>query len=93
LLPRLGPVRVLRQWAGSYDKTPDAKPILGVAESGPANFVQANGFSGHGMMISPMVGQLIAELLAGRKPEIDLAPFALERFERGGLEPDPLVIG
>ncbi|MFO1535441.1 MAG: NAD(P)/FAD-dependent oxidoreductase [Thermoplasmatota archaeon] len=93
LLPRLGPVRVLRQWAGSYDKTPDAKPILGVAESGPANFVQANGFSGHGMMISPMVGQLIAELLAGRKPEIDLAPFALERFARGGLEPDPLVIG
>ncbi|MEA3203890.1 MAG: hypothetical protein QOI63_1570 [Thermoplasmata archaeon] len=93
LLPRLGPVRVLRQWAGSYDKTPDAKPILGVAATGPSNFVQANGFSGHGMMISPMVGQLVAELLAGRKPELDLAPFALERFERGGIEPDPMVIG
>ncbi|MCA1818923.1 MAG: FAD-binding oxidoreductase [Halobacteriales archaeon] len=93
LLPRLGPVRVLRQWAGSYDKTPDAKPILGVAERGPANFVQANGFSGHGIMISPMVGQLIAELVSGRKPEMDLRPYALERFERGEVEADPMVIG
>lgn len=93
LLPRLGPVRVLRQWAGSYDKTPDAKPILGVAEKGPANLVQANGFSGHGLMISPMVGQLMAELVAGRRPTLDLRPYALERFERGEVEPDPMVIG
>jgi sarcosine oxidase subunit beta len=93
LLPRLGPVRVLRQWAGSYDKTPDAKPILGVAETGPSNLVQANGFSGHGMMISPMVGRLVAQLIAGHKPELDLKRFALERFERGEVEPDPLVIG
>ena len=93
LLPRMGPVRVLRQWAGSYDKTPDAKPILGIAEKGPANLVQANGFSGHGMMISPMVGQLVAQLIAGQKPELDLRPYALERFERGEVEPDPMVIG
>jgi sarcosine oxidase subunit beta len=93
LLPRLGPVRVLRQWAGSYDKTPDAKPILGVAAAGPANLVQANGFSGHGMMISPMVGQLVAELVAGRKTTLDLAPFALERFDGRPIEPDPMVIG
>ncbi len=93
LLPRLGPVRVLRQWAGSYDKTPDAKPILGVAEKGPVNLVQANGFSGHGMMISPMVGKLVAQLVAGKKPELDLRPYALERFERGEVEVDQLVIG
>lgn len=93
LLPRMGPVRVLRQWAGSYDKTPDAKPILGVAQKGPSNLIQANGFSGHGMMISPMVGLLVAQLIAGKKPDLDLAPYALERFERGGIEPDPLVIG
>lgn len=93
LLPRLGPVRVLRQWAGSYDKTPDAKPILGVARDGPANFVQANGFSGHGMMICPMVGTLIAQLIAGRKPDLDLRPWALERFAEGAVEADPMVIG
>ncbi len=93
LLPRLGPVRVLRQWAGSYDKTPDAKPILGIAETGPQNLVQANGFSGHGMMISPMVGVLTAQLIAGQKPELDLRPWALERFERGAVVADPMVIG
>lgn len=93
LLPRLGPVRVLRQWAGSYDKTPDAKPILGIAEGGPSNLVQANGFSGHGMMISPMVGLLTAQLIAGRKTDLDLSPFALERFERGEVKPDALVVG
>lgn len=93
LLPRLGPVRVLRQWAGSYDKTPDAKPILGIAQTGPRNLLQANGFSGHGMMISPMVGVLTAQLIAGRKTDLDLKRFALERFADGPVEPDPLVIG
>ncbi|MHB8634435.1 MAG: NAD(P)/FAD-dependent oxidoreductase [Thermoplasmatota archaeon] len=93
LLPRLGSVKVLRQWAGSYDRSPDAKPILGIAEAGPQNFVQANGFSGHGMMISPMVGTLLAQLIAGKRPELDLAPYALDRFSRGPLVADPLVVG
>jgi sarcosine oxidase subunit beta len=93
LLPRLGPVRVLRQWAGSYDKTPDAKPILGIVEAGPSNLVQANGFSGHGMMISPMVGVLTAQVIAGRKTDLDLRPFSLERFDRGEVVRDSLVIG
>ncbi len=93
LLPRLGQVRVLRQWAGSYDVTPDAKPILGVVESGPSNFVQANGFSGHGMMISPMVGVMMAQLMTGQKTEVPLRPFALERFARGESRPEAMVIG
>ncbi len=93
LLPHLGPVRVLRQWAGSYDKTPDAKPILGVARDGPQNLVQANGFSGHGMMISPMVGRLSAQLIAGQRPEMDLRPFRLERFEEGDFRQEAMVIG
>ncbi|HLF17071.1 MAG TPA: FAD-binding oxidoreductase [Candidatus Thermoplasmatota archaeon] len=93
LLPRLGTVKVLRQWAGSYDKTPDAKPIVGIAEAGPSNLVQASGFSGHGMMVSPMAGRLVAQLVAGQRPEMDLRPFALERFERGETVEDPMVIG
>ena len=93
LLPRLGPVKVLRQWAGSYDVTPDRKPVLGVAQDGPDNLVQANGFSGHGMMISPMVGRLMAQLVAGKKPEIDLHPYRLERFADGAGELEGMVIG
>lgn len=93
LLPRLGEVRVLRQWAGSYDKTPDAKPILGISETGPANMIQASGFSGHGMMVSPMVGLLLAQSIAGRRPDVDLAPYSPDRFGKGPLEADPMVIG
>ncbi len=93
LLPHLGAVKVLRQWAGSYDVTPDRKPILGVAADGPENFVQASGFSGHGMMISPMVGLMTAQLIAGQKTEIPLRPFRLERFEEGDLHMEAMVIG
>ncbi len=93
LLPRLGAVRVLRQWAGSYDVTPDRKPVLGVAAAGPDNLHQASGFSGHGMMISPMVGLLTAQAIAGRKPDFDLRPFRLERFAEGDFRMEGMVIG
>ena len=93
LMPRLGDVKVLRQWAGSYDVTPDRKPIMGVAADGPDNLVQASGFSGHGMMISPMVGLLSAQLIAGKKPDMDLRPFRLERFAEGDLHLETMVIG
>lgn len=92
LLPHLSSVKVLRQWAGSYDKTPDHKPVLGVSADGPNNLYQANGFSGHGMMISPMVGEVIADLIAGRKPAMDLSGFNLDRF-KGEIEVEKMVIG
>jgi sarcosine oxidase subunit beta len=92
LLPHLSSVKVLRQWAGSYDKTPDNKPVLGVAGDGPSNLYQANGFSGHGMMISPMVGEVTADLIAGKKPSINLSSFNLDRF-KGETEVEKMVIG
>ncbi len=93
LLPRLGPVKVLRQWAGSYDVTPDRKPILGIAASGPSNLLQASGFSGHGMMISPMVGVLTAQLIAGQPTDLDMHGFRLERFAEGDFQLEGMVIG
>lgn len=92
LLPRMGPVKVLRQWAGSYDKTPDHKPVLGVGEDGPENLLQANGFSGHGMMISPMVGRITAQRIAGMPTDVRLEPFLLDRF-KGDVEVERMVIG
>jgi sarcosine oxidase subunit beta len=93
ILPTLGDVRVLRQWAGAYDVTPDNKPILGPSP-GVENLVQLNGASGHGFMVSPMTTRLVAEHILGRKPSMDLEPFLLERF-RDGYEPEKerLVIG
>jgi sarcosine oxidase, subunit beta len=92
LLPHLGPVKVLRQWAGSYDVTPDHKPVLGAASAGPENLLQANGFSGHGMMISPMVGRITAQLIAGARPDVPIDGFLLDRFD-GDVEIEGMVIG
>ncbi|MCA1812874.1 MAG: FAD-binding oxidoreductase [Halobacteriales archaeon] len=92
LMPTMRHVKVVRQWAGLYDMTPDHVPILGPTP-GFDNFVQANGFSGHGFMVSPMVNTLLAELLAGERTTLDLKPFALERFARGEMVHESFVIG
>jgi sarcosine oxidase subunit beta len=92
LLPSLRHVKVVRQWAGMYDITPDHVPTLGPTP-GFANFVQANGFSGHGFMISPMVSTLLAQLLAGEPLAMRLEPFAVDRFERGEGVHESFVIG
>ncbi|HEY8315505.1 MAG TPA: FAD-dependent oxidoreductase [Gaiellaceae bacterium] len=76
-------------WAGLYDMTPDAHPIVGrVAD----DVYAACGFSGHGFMQSPAVGRALAELILRGEPSIDLSPYALERFEAGAVFPEHLVL-
>lgn len=93
IIPTLGDVKVLRQWAGAYDVTPDGKPVLGPVE-GVENFHQLNGASGHGFMISPATTRMVADAILGRKPMHALEPYLLARF-RHDYEPErePLVIG
>jgi sarcosine oxidase, subunit beta len=69
---------VVRAWAGLYDMTPDAHPVIGWVRDG---VYAACGFSGHGFMQSPAVGRAVAEELLGREPSVDLSPYRLERFE------------
>ncbi len=92
ILPIMAKVRVVRQWAGSYNKTPDAAPILGEHPQ-VKGFFLAVGFSGHGFMLAPMTGRVMAQLIAGREPEIDVSPLSVERFERGELIIEPSVVG
>ncbi len=92
LLPVMANVRIVRQWAGSYTKTPDAAPILG-EHPDVKGFFQAVGFSGHGFMVAPMTARCMAKLIAGETPEIDISPLSIERFERGELVVEPSVVG
>jgi sarcosine oxidase, subunit beta len=64
LMPVLGEIKILRQWAGPYDQSPDGNPILGPAPGHP-DFFLACGFVGHGFMMAPIVGKLYAEWLTG----------------------------
>jgi sarcosine oxidase subunit beta len=78
LFPQLERVKVLRQWTGLCDLSPDYSPILGKTEV--ENFHLSAGWGTYGFKAAPIVGTTLAELAAtGRTPDL-IAPFALERF-------------
>ncbi len=78
-------------WAGLYETSPDNQAILGPAP-GIEGFWCACGFSGHGFMQAPAAGLLLAQLLVEGRSEIDLAPFAIQRFARGEVAAEHDVI-
>jgi sarcosine oxidase subunit beta len=78
-LPALAEAPIAHAWAGLYEMTPDANPIIGAAGDLPGFFL-ITGFSGHGFQHSPAAGRILADLIAGRDPGLDLSPFALQRF-------------
>jgi sarcosine oxidase subunit beta len=90
--PVLKHVNMLRHWTGFYDVTPDARPILGEVKA-VKGFIQCNGFSGHGFMISPMVAQLLAELITNQKTPEVLKNLSLERFKGKKIEKELSVVG
>jgi sarcosine oxidase subunit beta len=83
-LPALADASISHAWAGLYEITPDANPIIGPAD-GVAGFYLINGFSGHGFQHSPAAGRILADLITGRDPAFDLTPFTAERFTSGAV--------
>jgi sarcosine oxidase subunit beta len=82
LMPSLAKMRVLRQWAGLCDMTPDFSPIMG--KTPVAGFLIDVGWGTYGFKAGPVSGETMAELIAtGKTPEL-IAPFGLDRFAKGG---------
>jgi sarcosine oxidase subunit beta len=80
VFPFLSEMRVLRQWAGATDVTPDASPILG--RTPIDNYWISAGWGTWGFKAIPAAGAAMAEAIAtGTVPEL-IEPFALHRFER-----------
>lgn len=79
LLPKIGDLRVIRSWGGSYNMSLDAQPILG--ETPIDNFYVACGFSGHGFMLAPMVGRLVSQIIMKQTPCMETDFLSLKRFE------------
>jgi sarcosine oxidase subunit beta len=77
-LPALSDASISHAWAGLYEMSPDGNPIVGPA--GIDGLYLINGFSGHGFQHSPAAGRVLADLIVGRNPGLDVSPFALERF-------------
>ena len=79
LLPLMVSLPVRRVITGYYDSTPDHRPILG-GISGLNGFYLATGFSGHGFMLAPAVGEIMANLIAESTSDPVLREFSLQRF-------------
>jgi sarcosine oxidase subunit beta len=91
-VPRLSESKIRSGWAGLYEVSPDHNAILGMVPD-LENLVCANGFSGHGMMHSPAVGQALAELMTlGTAKSIDLGPYSIQRFNLDEHLPEHNVI-
>ena len=91
-MPRLAGVKVVRQWAGPYDVSPDGYPILGEPDGLPG-FYLACGFVGHGFMMAPVIAKYYADLLCGgaRHPIFDRC--RLSRFAHGTADREEMIIG
>jgi sarcosine oxidase subunit beta len=87
--PAAAGVGVARAWAGLYDMTPDAHPIIDWVGDG---VYAACGFSGHGFMQAPAVGAAVAQELLGGESTFDLTPYRLERFAGEAVFPETLVL-
>lgn len=91
--PWLPHVKILRYWTGYYVMTPDHHPIIGPAEK-YENLYIATGFSGHGFMMAPAVGEIMTQYILGQKPRAphieNLKP---ERFKKGKLIKEIAVFG
>ena len=81
LIPRLNDVKIMRQWSGSYEMTPDGNPILD--KSDIEGFWVVGGMCGHGFMLGPEIGWLAAEYIAQGKPPYDINEFRINRDFRG----------
>lgn len=79
LFPHLGPIAINRSWAGIEGFMPDHIPVIGPSSTEPG-LVHAFGFSAHGFQLSPIVGQIVSELVLDGRSALPIAPFAIDRF-------------
>ena len=87
MFPGFSGMRVVQQWAGLIDVTPDAVPVISPVAELPG-LVVATGFSGHSFGIGPAAGHLAADLATGARPLVDPTPFRFSRFSDGS----PIVV-
>ena len=80
LFPILRGLTVVRAWAGLEARMPDGIPVIGAG--GAAGVFHAFGFSAHGFQLGPIVGRIVADLVARGATDMPVEPFRIDRFER-----------
>jgi sarcosine oxidase subunit beta len=89
--PALSRVGLRAGWAGLYEMTPDRNALVGEAEE-ISRFLYATGFSGHGFLMGPAIGEVMRDLYLGRAPVVDVSSLDTTRFTRAGLRPELNIV-
>jgi len=89
--PPIADAGIRAGWAGLYEMTPDHNAIIGEA-AGVSRFLYASGFSGHGFLQGPAVGEILRDLVLGRPTFADISPLSVERFDTSLLRPEYNVV-
>jgi sarcosine oxidase subunit beta len=90
--PRLLDIGIGRGWVGLYEVTPDHNAILG-EYSKVSRYFYATGFSGHGFLQGPAIGEILRDLYLGQEPFVSISALTAERFERpNSLRPEYNIV-
>ena len=82
--PALLDVGIAHRWAGYYEVTPDHNAVIGEATS-VSRFLYAAGFSGHGFLQGPAVGEVMRDFYLGQPPVVDVSTMSADRFSAGDV--------
>lgn len=89
--PRVSKAGIKGGWAGLYENTPDHNALVGEVP-GPSRFLYATGFSGHGFLQGPAVGEIIRDLYLDRTPFVDVSALSAARFAHGDSRPEYNIV-
>lgn len=89
--PALLDVGIAHRWSGLYEVTPDHNALIGEASS-VSRFLYATGFSGHGFLQGPAIGEVIRDLFLGVEPVIDVSPLSADRFTVGTIRGEVNIV-
>ena len=89
--PSLSDIGIASGWAGLYEVTPDHNGLIGEAPE-VSRFLYATGFSGHGFLLGPAIGEVMCSLVRGETPFVDVSAFDTRRFEHALLHHEKNIV-
>lgn len=90
-MPCLDDVGLAQGWAGLYEMTPDHNALIGRSRQIPG-FWYATGFSGHGFLMGPAVGEVLRDLYLGQTPFVDVSGLSADRFAGNDVRPEVNIV-
>src|SRR5699024_6855771 len=89
--PSLADVGLASGWAGLYEMTPDHNALIGESPD-VSRFLYAAGFSGHGFLMGPAVGEVVRDLYTGERPAVDVTGMDADRFAGAEVRPEMNIV-